>query len=320
VAGESGVGRTRAQGTYLREAHRLLFSEEGPDTTVSVVALASGVRELVIDGFQTSGEAATAHYTGWMGRLPMLSHPHPRRALVICFGTGQTARGVLDEGPESIDVVELSPAVIAAAPLFGLNRGVLTDPRVRTVQMDGRAWLRRTDAVYDVATLEPMAPYFAGTNGLYSVEFYRLLAARMAPGGVVAQWLPLHLLAPEDAAAIARTFHEAFSDARLWIDPQDRTGILLGRVEPAPRAGDRWPGLGRPAPRRDLTPDDVRRALALDPAGLARYAALGGLVTDDNQRLAYGRGRHEVWTRRGVERVHRANLDLVAKVALGEAP
>jgi hypothetical protein len=38
----------------------------------------------------------------------------------------------------------------------------------------------------------------------------------------------------------------------------------------------------------------IADAVALDTAGLARYAALGTLVTDDNQLLAYGRARQQM--------------------------
>jgi spermidine synthase len=160
----------------------------------------------------------------------MLLHPAPRRALVICFGTGQTANGVRREGVERLDIVDVSPAVLSMAPLFPSNERVLQAPGVRPIVMDGRAWLRRTSLRYDVVTLEPMSPRFAGTNALYSLEFYRLVAARLTPEGVAAQWLPIHLLSPFEAASIAATFQAVFGDASLWLDPVDHTGVLLGRV------------------------------------------------------------------------------------------
>ena len=72
--------------------------------------------------------------------------------------------------------------------------------------MDGRAWLRRTEHRYDVVTLEPMSPEFAGSNALYSVEFYRLMAARLNPGAVVAQWVPFHIVPPSAAGSITAAF------------------------------------------------------------------------------------------------------------------
>ncbi len=320
VITDSGAGRRRVQGPHLKpDTHRVLFSEEGPDATVSVVAHDTGIRELVIDGFQTSGEARQGHYMAWMGRLPMLLHPAPKRALVICFGTGQTANGVRREGSEQLDIVELSPAVIRAAPLFTSNEAVLEDPRTRVIVMDGRAWLRRTDAVYDVITLEPMAPYFAGTNALYSVEFYQLAERRLARGGVLAQWLPMHIVTPTDGASIARTVQAVFAETYLWIDPVDRTGILLARKSDRPRDGLPPPlALDRPTPGRDLTDQQIRAGFLMDPRAVTRLGLYGQLITDDNQLLAYGNGRQQMHEARYSDFAHQTALSLYRKIAAGQ--
>ena len=290
VAGASGVGRLRVQSLSVERGHRVLGTREGPDATVSVIEQANRDRILVIDGFETTGQTATAHYMEWMGRLPMVLHEQPRAALVICFGTGQTANAVREEGPESLDLVELNSAVLDFAPLFPSNGNVLEDARVRTIVMDGRAWLRRTDRRYDVVTLEPMSPEFAGTNALYAVEFYRLVQQRLNPGGIVAQWVPFHIVSPTAAGSITAAFQEVFPDAILWVDPVDRTGILVGRALGAAQPlGSRWPGFFRPARGRNLSPEQVKAAVRLFSAGVARYSHLGVAVDDDNQMLAYGR-------------------------------
>ena len=289
VGGESGVGRLRVQSQTAERGHRVLGFAEGPDATVSVIEQANHDRILVIDGFETTAETASAHYMAWMGRLPMLLHDQPRTALVICFGTGQTANAVREEGPDWLDVVDLDPAVLGFAPLFLSNHNVLDDARVHATVMDGRAWLRRTSHHYDVVTLEPMSPEFAGSNALYSVEFYRLMAARLNPGAVVAQWVPFHIVPPSAAGSIAAAFVAVFPDALLWIDPRDRTGILLGRQAGSSEPlGRRWPGLARPAKGRDLPPALIQASVRLEGAAVARYARLGVPVDDDNQLLAYG--------------------------------
>jgi spermidine synthase len=281
-----------------------------------VIETPDGTRILTIDGFAATTDARLgAHYMRWMGSLPMLLHPKPRRALVICFGTGQTAQAVRVEGPEELDVVELSPEVLRLAPLFEANEGVLEDGRVRTVVMDGRAWLRRTRRLYEVVTLEPMPPNFAGVNALYSNEFYRILSARLAPGGVVAQWLPVHLLEPDHAVAVAATFRAVFPDAVLWVDPVSGTGILLGRLPGSPRPlGAEWPGLDGAPRDRTLTNAEVRAALMLDPEALARYAAPGRIITDDNQLLAFGRVRARLDTERS-RRLQKTTDAILARVA-----
>lgn len=293
----SSLGRDRIQTSHTSLGeYEIVAFEEGPDATVSVVEPEDGQRRLLIDGFIATTERQDhSHYMAWMGRLPMLLHPAPRRALVIAFGTGQTAAAVLDEGPEHLDVVELSPAVLSVAGHFASNRGVLDDPRVRTTLMDGRAWVRRVDEVYDVVTLEPMPPYFAGVNSLYCREFYELVAQRLSPKGVVAQWLPFHLVTVEHAQAITRTFVASFPDALLWIDPKGGTGILLGRRTPGRRwLGTFWPGLRRPGANRSLPPEQIRRSATLGSLALHRYGEAGRIIDDSNQLLAYSLGRGQL--------------------------
>jgi hypothetical protein len=199
------------------------------------------------------------------------------------------------------------------APHVPSNRGVLGDPRVRAITMDGRAWARRTTTRYDVVTLEPMPPHLAGVNGLYSQEFYEVLAGCLRPGGVVAQWVPLHLLPPFHAASVAAAFVAIFPDAALWVDPTSATGILLGRREGSARPlGSEWPGLGRKERERSLPDAEVRRALELGPSEVARWASRGEVVSDDNQLLAYG-VRGELWSR-GLE-VRDANVRILRTFA-----
>jgi len=282
-----------------------------------VVEGTDGVRRLVIDGFVATTELpGAAAYMEWMGRLPMLLHRDARSVLVIAFGTGQTAHGARAEGLERLDIAEISPAVLAMAPLFEKNRGVLADSRVRTRVMDGRAWVRRTSQRYDVITLEPMPPYFAGMNALYSREFYERVARRLAPGGIAVQWLPVHLLPPLHCASVVATFAERFPDALLWIDPTGGTGILLGRRPGAEQPlGSAWPGLARDASGvRSLGDDEIRDAVVLGPQGVAAYAREGRIITDDNQLLAYGRVLEQMSTRRSPE-LWRENLAAISRVA-----
>jgi SAM-dependent methyltransferase len=251
----------------------------------------------------------------WMGALPARLHPDPQRALVICFGTGQTANALRQHVRGGVDVVEISRAVLAMAPHFGANQGVLDDPRVRAIAMDGRAWLRRSEQRYDVITLEPMPPNFAGVNSLYSKEFYEIVARRLEPGGVVAQWLPLHLVDPQHAVSIAATFVDVFPDAVLWVDPVGGTSILAGRRAGAAEAiGRIWPGPSNVPANRKLDDEAIRRSLLLDGASLAEYARAGTLVTDDNQMLQFSQLRAGLRGKRTL-RLQRINNRILAEFA-----
>lgn len=293
VSMTSSPGRDRAYGSNKPGAKHVVTVEEGPDSTISVIEVLGGTRMLMIDGFVAADDNKMGNqYMEWMGRLPALLHKDPKDALVICFGTGRTSNSVRLEEVESLDIVDLNAAVFNVAHLFDINQGVLDDPRTRFHVMDGRAWLRRTPRKYDVVTLEPMPPNFSGVNALYSREFYQLVAERMKPGGVAAQWLPFHLVNVDHATAIAATFNAVFPDSILWLDPASGTGILLGRTEivDAP-LGRNWPGLDRDI-HRPLTQSEVRRAVRLYEDNFVAYANTGRIITDDNLLLSFSQIRN----------------------------
>lgn len=293
IALDSGVGEDRVLLTFAYGDHEVIEHVEGPDAGTSAIEFENGSRGVFIDGFAAAAFWPTACYMDWMGSLPVLLHEDPKEALVICFGTGQTANAVRNEGVTQTTIVDINPAVFHIARHFPDNDQVLQDPTVTKVVMDGRAFLRRTQRQFDIITLEPMPPNHAGVNALYSREFYELARQRLGQRGVVAQWLPAHLVSEPHARAIAKTFQDVFPNAALWIDPSDRNGILLGTNDLSEPLGSTWPGLQRTGPHRALPPEAIRAALELGPKELARYAGEAPVVTDDNQLLAYGK-RHSI--------------------------
>jgi spermidine synthase len=304
---DSGVGRTRTQGWHVDndvKPARVLESYEGPDATVSAVEYDNGQRSIIIDGFtaaqqlSAAGKTGAEHYMAWMGHLPMLLHENPKSALVICFGTGQTANAVRRENPETLDIVDINPRVFKLAHNFSENEDVLSDPRVTPIVMDGLAYMRRTEKMYDIITLEPMPPTFAGVNALYTREFYMLARARLNPDGVIAQWVPFHILGLHSSVSIARTFREVFPNSILWIDPYSGTGILLGSSESKNDFGKNWPGFLRGSISRDMSSEEVKQALVLRQDGMEIYTQGGEIITDDNQFLAYGQAVSD-WHRFG---------------------
>lgn len=295
---ETGIGKVRVQGYFasdhLGQPAKLLEFYEGPQATTSAVEYQDGSRALLINNALAAGESGKvydprAHYLKWMGHLPMMIHSNPKKALVICFGTGQTADAVRSEMAESIDIVDVNPNVFKLAHYFRANKNVLLDPKVTAIVMDGRAYLRRTKKTYDVITLEPMPPIANGVNALYSKEFYKEANKRLNRGGVIAQWLPFHVTSPQYSASIAKTFIEVFPNALLWIDSDAKMGILLGSKEKLSMLEHAWPGFGRSNIKRDLSSRQIQAQIALDSTALRRYAAYGEIITDDNQLLAYGK-------------------------------
>jgi spermidine synthase len=93
--------------------------------------------------------------------------------LLIGFGGGVA----LENAPatlETIDVVELEPAVIAANRSIGGLRlnDPLQDDRIRIVFNDARNALRLSNRKFDIIVSQPSHPWTAGASHLFSREFF----------------------------------------------------------------------------------------------------------------------------------------------------
>jgi spermidine synthase len=161
-----------------------------------------------------------------LGFVSTLVHPEPREMVCIGLGTGMTSAAMAAAGGD-LTVVEISPAVIRAAREFASWNLELHDrDDVTIVADDGRAWLARTTRRFDVISADPIDPCVSGSAYLYTEEYYQLGKSRLAPGGVMSQWIPLYDLALEDIAGIALTFRAVFPDATAWVTGYDM--VLLG--------------------------------------------------------------------------------------------
>jgi spermidine synthase len=209
-------------------------------------------------------------YMRLMAHFPLLLHPQPQKALLICFGAGNTAAAIAThDGIRQIDVVDLNEKVFATAPEFaGTNSEVYLDPRVRLIHDDGRNFLNLTDQTYDLITSEPPPPLAAGVYRLYSREYYSTALEHLSPNGMMTQWLPLYLMNPEVVEAAISTFQDVFPHAMIFtgfgtdfILVGSRSPIDLSNVEKRFHDSDRVV--------RDLDSINVESALNL----LARIVA-----------------------------------------------
>src|SRR5262249_35078734 len=103
----------------------------------------------------------------------------------------------------------------------------LADPRVHWLVEDGRNYVAHTNESYDVIAIEVGQIVRPGLATFYTEEFYREVRARLAPGGLVSQFVPIAPLAPDEFRAVLRTFADVFPSCALWYNTDEL--LLLGR-------------------------------------------------------------------------------------------
>jgi spermidine synthase/MFS family permease len=234
-------------------------------------------------------------YMATLAHLPMLLHPEARDVLQVCFGTGSTA-GSFASHPElrSLTIVDTNPDVLAAAPHFAEhNHGVAQDPRAHVVFGDGRLVLLSQPVRYDVMSFGPPPPRAAGVVSLYTPEFYREVKRRLAPGGVLAQWIPLQQQPDNLTRGLVTSLLESFSEVTLWI-PSDYEAVLVAADRPlavdVPAWEARW---ARPSVARSLadvgftSPYGLMATYVAGTEALRRWTRGYPPVTDDHPSVEY---------------------------------
>jgi hypothetical protein len=212
---------------------RFALVSEGPGELLALGVDPMGNRRLWTNGHSMSRTSPEAQrYMRAFAHLPLLQIEAPTRALVICFGVGNTLHAAsLHPTVERLDLADLSRHVLEHGKHFAASNGdILRDPRVHVFVNDGRQHLRMSPpATYDLVTLEPPPINFAGVSALYSREFYELARSRSKPGGFVTQWLPIEQLDGPETLALVRAFVEVFPGAVL-LSGERYNLILLGKV------------------------------------------------------------------------------------------
>lgn len=278
------------------ESRHIVYYREGASSTVIVRDLVDGSRSIQINDFSAAG---TSYYAmrnqRMMGYLPLLVHRgEPSKALVICFGTGTTVGSLAQMPGLHVTSVEIDADVYRAAPFFErANHDAVNHPRVHKVVDDGRHFVAVSKDAFDVVTSEPLHPKRAGTVNLYSEDYYRAASKRLAPGGVLAQWLPLHAFERDEFRSIVRAFSSVFPFTYLWLGEQM---ILLGTYEKLELEWSKIAGrMAIPEIAADLTEvafDDphafVAAFLAVED-DVRRYVEGAPTITDDLPTIEYSK-------------------------------
>ena len=282
----------------IREAvenTEVLYYAEGVESIVSVIRVKGGEQAFITNGrVEASSHLQAQQVQFTLAHLPMLLSHHPREVLVVGMGSGMTAGATaVHPNVERVTLVEIEPQVLGVARTFdAYNHRVLENPKLRVVLNDGRNFLMTTKTQFDVITADPIHPWFRGAGYLYSSEYFKLAAEHLREGGVIAQWLPIYELTPQDLASIVRTFQEHFAHTLMWLTHYDAT--IVGSNSPfALDEAELEQRIAEPAVAADLrkvmmgSTTDFLSYFVMGTEGMKRLAASGTLNTDDRLYLEF---------------------------------
>ncbi len=196
----------------------ILHRERSPYQEIVVYETDQFGRMLVLDDVVMTSEADEFVYHEMMAHVPLVTHPSPRRVLVIGGGDGGVVREALKHpSVEEVRLVEIDQRVIEVCRrhLPGIASG-FDDPRVRVTIGDGIEFVKGVRGEYDVIIVDSTDP-IGPAVGLFKAEFYRDVAGALAEDGLfVAQTESPFFDAPL-LGEIHRSLREIFPVVRLSL-------------------------------------------------------------------------------------------------------
>ena len=224
----------RPPGSKTPPGMTLAYFEEGRTATVAVFGREwdnhrslriNGVEEVPVD--QASLEAFYL-----LGHLPWGYNPEAKTAMAVALGGGITSGALLSHPIDTLVCAEICPEVVMASVQFEQqNRRPDLDPRFELIGDDGRNFLLGADRKFDLIVCDATHPGSSESWLLYTEEYYSLVLSRLEPGGIAAQWVPLHRLPVEELTRIIATWGRVFPN--VAVHPAGgRHAILIGSAEP----------------------------------------------------------------------------------------
>jgi spermidine synthase len=206
------------------EYNDIFITKHGPELVMSFQLKGYDYTESIAN--LTDADDLPVRYTQLM-TVGVLYPPQPRKVLMIGLGGGSISsylgRFLSDA---QVETIEVDPGVIGAAKKYF---GIKETPRVRYLEGDGRVFLNRTTAAYDLVLVDAFHGGYVPFH-LLTREFYSLVKQRLTPGGAAA--FNVHDNTKLFASTLL-TLRSVFGGVHLYPTRLGET-IVLATRDPAP--------------------------------------------------------------------------------------
>lgn len=202
----------------------------------TIVLKTNGKSDASISTDTTDRDSHDNRTQAMLAWLPLSALPaKPYHAAIVGMGSGMTTHYLLaDSLVQSVDVFEIEKEVynLAKQHFYPLNRRGFDSTRVRYRMQDARVGIAHAQYPYSLIISEPSNPWVSGVSSLFTEEFYQIVRNRMAPDGVLAQWLHLYEIHDDLIGSVLKAISGAFEYFEVFQIPNMNDIIILASPQP----------------------------------------------------------------------------------------
>ena len=166
-----------------------------------------------LDGHFMTSEKDEFFYHENLVHPAAVTHPAPRRALIVGGGDGGSADELLKHPSlESVTLAEIDASVVAISRKYfhAVHRGALDDKRLALRICDGFEYVRSGTERFDLIVLDLTDPG-GPSEALYTPDFYRACAARLEPAGAMTLHIASPVAHPDRIRSTLASLRQAFA-------------------------------------------------------------------------------------------------------------
>lgn len=204
-------------GFYIK-AERQLGEWQTPYQKMQIYETAQYGKLFRLDGFNMTSEREEFVYHENLIHPALCAHNAPKKVLIIGGGDGGSSEEALKHPSlEQVTMVEIDPDVVAVARehFQAVHNGVFDNRKLRVVIGDGMKFVRESGERFDLIVLDlndPIGP----AEALYSMEFFQLCRAALAPGGALTLHIGSPVARPQQVAELAARLNSVFRIVRPY--------------------------------------------------------------------------------------------------------
>jgi len=216
---------------YLKEGKTGVISVHSYENTPCTMRLSNnGMSESLIDICKSENLLLSEFL---LGEMPYLLNPSAKKAFVVGYGGGTTVRALAMNRLQSIDVVELEPAVIEAVKrVYSGRLPTEDDKRVKISINDARNTLLMSDKHYDIIVSQPSHPWLYGASNIMNRDFFEIVKSKLTADGINGQWVPLFKIDVATLKSIIRAYTDTFEYVISFVNVPTRDFLMFGSKEP----------------------------------------------------------------------------------------
>ncbi|HJW23536.1 MAG TPA: polyamine aminopropyltransferase [Rhodocyclaceae bacterium] len=273
AAGFAGAGQLSSLAEAHLYADEIVHAESTPYQRIVLTRWRDDLRLFLNNNLQFSSHDEYRYHEALV-HPGLASLPWARRVLVLGGGDGLAVREILKyPGVEHVTLVDLDPAMtrlFSTAPMLtALNGDALNSPKVTVVNADALQWLEDSRDIFDFVVVDFPDPANFALGKLYTSAFYRLLAKRLSPRGLLVVQSTSPLYARQSFWCVVGTLESVglkVAPYHALVPSFGEWGYILAGGE------DYVPPASYPVPTRFLTPETTA-SLFHFPADMERVPA-----------------------------------------------